>query len=494
MQLSKLLAGITAASPSQDLCFSRLVLDSRRIQAQDVFVALSGTHCDGRAFVNAAIQQGAVAVLVETQDPHETTRWHEIVPIIPVLGLRDRLGELAARFYHHPAAQLRLLGVTGTNGKTSCTHYMAQVLNAAQQPCAIMGTLGCGFVDALGPAGLTTPDAISIQALLHDFVQAGAKAVAMEVSSHSIHQGRVNALPFDIVVFTNLTQDHLDYHGDMVTYAQVKRRLFFELPNKHWVINADDVYGQQWILEAPSQQSLITYGWEVMDKHHHPDVFAERAQFTTTGIHANVSTPWGKGTLSVPLMGQFNLSNSLAVLSSLCLYGLRLEKVLHYLSTVHAVPGRMQCIGGDEQPRVVIDYAHTPDALQKALQTLRACTPGRLICVFGCGGDRDHAKRPLMARVAEAYADHVIVTNDNPRHEEPMAIVADIMQGFKQPASITVELDRSKAIENSIQSAEVGDCILIAGKGAERYQQIGDVKHPFDDVIEVRHILETIET
>ncbi len=492
MQLSTLLAGISTQSLRQEVHFSRLVLDSRLIKAQDIFIALPGTRCDGRAYVSAAIAQGAVAVLVDSSDSSEGILWQETVPVIPIVGLASQLAELAARFYDYPARQLRLLGVTGTNGKTSCTHFMAQVLSAYQQPCAIVGTLGCGFVGELGPAGLTTPDAISLQAMLRDFSQAGAKTVAMEVSSHSIHQGRVNALPFDIVVFTNLTQDHLDYHGDMTTYANVKRRLFFELPNKHWVINADDAYGRQWIATAPSQQSLITYGWETTGGDKRPDVFADAMHFTPAGIKAHVYTPWGDGELKVPLIGQFNLSNALAVLSTLGVYGLPFKEVLSGLTQLQAVPGRMQCVGGVGQPRIVIDYAHTPDALQKALQTLRACTSGRLICVFGCGGDRDHAKRPLMARVAEQYADQVIVTNDNPRHEHPESIAADIMRGFKQPDRVTLALDRSKAIEKSIQSAEPVDCILIAGKGAERYQQIGDDKLPFDDVIQACNVLETI--
>jgi len=325
--------------------------------------------------------------------------------------------------------------------------------------------------------------------MLHEIVSHGAKVVAMEVSSHSIHQGRVNAIDFEVGIFTNLTQDHLDYHGDMATYANVKKRFFTDLPTKHAVINADDAYGKKWLAEfAAAHKSVFAYGLQKPSVDV-PFVYADQIQLSLQGIKAHIQSPWGEGGLQLPLIGQFNLSNALAVLTALCVYGLPFEQLLQDFNSLQSVPGRMQLLGGNQRPLVVVDYAHTPDALQKVLQALRAHTQGKLICVFGCGGDRDHGKRPLMAKAVEQFADEIIVTNDNPRHESPDEIVAQIFTGFSSTTRVSRELDRSKAIEKSIQSSTVADCILIAGKGAERYQQIGDEKMPFDDVICARQFL-----
>lgn len=491
MRLKTLLNEIFSLPSEADTDISRLIVDSRQCQQNDLFLAIKGSHMDGRQFIGSAISQGAAAVLVDADTPDQVISWQQNVALIPIYQLQNKVGPLAARFHNYPAKHLYMMGVTGTNGKTSCTHFIAQILQSLQHPCGLIGTLGSGFYGALGAVGLTTPDAVTLQTQLKQFLEQGAQAVAMEVSSHSIDQGRINGIEFDISLFTNLTQDHLDYHGNMESYAAVKRRFFTDFPVKHAVLNADDAHGHQWINELAANQSVFAYGISkpVGLPAHVPLVYTGDVELTLQGIQAHVYTPWGEGDLSLPLIGQFNLSNVLAVLTALCLYGLPLHEVLTRLSQLQAVAGRMQTLGGQGKPLVVVDYAHTPDALEKVLQALRPHAQGQLLCVFGCGGDRDPGKRPLMAKIAEQLADRVIVTNDNPRHEKPEAITADILQGFTHPERVTILLDRSKAIENSIQWASVSDCVLIAGKGAEHYQQIGDKKIPFDDVEQVKAFL-----
>ncbi len=486
MLLSSLLNKSLPADIDRDI--TRLMSDSRQLTTGDLFFALKGAHVDGRRYIADAAKKGAAAVLVDGLD-HEAVMVQDGMPIIPVVGLAQALGGIAARFYHQPAEQLRIIGVTGTNGKTSCTQLIAQGLAV---PCGLIGTLGSGFYGQLVETGWTTPDALTLQGLLRQFVDQGAEAIAMEVSSHSIDQGRVNAIPFEVGIFTNLTQDHLDYHGDMETYAKVKRRFLTDWPIKHLIMNVDDVYGRRWMQEIAATRPIFAYSTkQVALPARVQGVYAEQIQLSLRGISARVISPWGCGQLHLPLIGRFNLSNALAVLTTLCAYGIPFGEALERLENLKAVPGRMQTLGGNGEALVVIDYSHTPDALESALKALRPHTEGKLICVFGCGGDRDVSKRPLMAQIAEEMADVVIVTNDNPRHEKPEEIVQQIMQGFNRPERVLVEFDRAKAIEKSIQLASVNDCILIAGKGAERYQQIGEEKIPFDDIEQAGHYLGT---
>jgi UDP-N-acetylmuramoyl-L-alanyl-D-glutamate--2,6-diaminopimelate ligase len=482
MQLSILLNDFFSLPLIADRDIADLTLDSRQVKSNGLFLAVKGAEVDGCLYIDKAIALGAVAVLIEVDQQTDVIQWKNNIPLIPVRQLKQKIGLIAARFYDFPAKKLRMIGVTGTNGKTSCTHFIAQLLQNLHIPCGMIGTLGNGFYGALTMTGLTTPDPVTLQATLAEFVNQGAKAVAMEVSSHSIDQGRVNGIDFEIGVFTNLTQDHLDYHGDMQTYAAVKRHFLAAMPTQHLIINRDDDYGHTWISELATQKPVYAYSTQ----HQGAFTYADHIDLSLQGIKARIHSPWGEGNLTVPLIGQFNLSNVLAVLATLCVYGIPFETVLLALSKLSAVPGRMQTLGGHHQPLAVVDYAHTPDALEKVLQALRAHTKGQLICVFGCGGDRDPLKRPIMAKMAEQWADRVIVTNDNPRHEKPDAILEQIMQGFSHPERVFVELDRAKAIQKSIQWSSTDDCILIAGKGAEHYQQIGDEKLPFDDVSEVR--------
>ncbi|EKD71620.1 MAG: hypothetical protein ACD_46C00143G0002 [uncultured bacterium] len=497
MQLSAFLQGLIHEPnflPNEaDFDVKNLALDSRKITENSVFFALPGTQLDGRKYITDAIKNGAKAVLIEAENEDETVTFIEKIPLIPVTFLRHKMGVMAAKFYDFPAQKLRILGVTGTSGKTSCTHFFAQILQNLGQKCGVIGTLGSGFYGDLSDVSLTTPDAISLQAKLHLFVQEQAKAVSMEVSSHSIDQGRVNGVTFELGIFTNLTQDHLDYHGDMATYAAVKHRFLTHYPMNHLIMNIDDVHGRQWVQALADKRSVFAYSTQpVADLPGYiPHIYTDQIQLSLSGIRAHVYSPWGEGELQLPLIGQFNLSNALAVLTALCVYGVPFQTVLTEFAKLKSVPGRMQLIGEYHQPLVIVDYSHKPDSLANALQALRAHVAGQLICVFGCGGNRDAGKRPIMAKIAETFADTVIVTNDNPRHEDPEEIARQIMQGFERPDQVIVELDRAKAIQKSIQLATIDDCILVAGKGAEQYQQIGDEKIPFDDVTVAQSFLKT---
>ncbi len=493
MRLSSLLPHTVTLPPEADVEVARLLFDSRYIQAGDVFIALKGTQTDGRQFIPDVVSKQAAAILVDADEVAETIRYENNIPIIPVPALRAQLGEIAAAFYGFPARHMKMFGVTGTNGKTSCSHFLAQALQYFHLPCGVMGTLGNGLYGALGEPGLTTPDPVTLHATLRSFLQQGAKAAAIEVSSHSIDQGRVNGIAFEAGIFTNLTQDHLDYHGTMAAYAAVKKSFLETFAIKNLIINADDAYGKVWAAELAGQHPVVAYSLAKADLPVMiPQVYTENISLSLSGIHAVVVSPWGRGELTLPLIGMFNLSNVLAVLTALCLQEIPFDDVLSVLSQLKAVPGRMQLLGGSGQPLVAVDYSHTPDSLEKALLALRHHTKGKLICVFGCGGNRDAAKRPLMAKIAEELADRVIVTNDNPRHEDPDDIADQIIRGFKHPERVLRVLDRSKAIEKSIQYASANDCILVAGKGAEHYQQIGDQKFPFDDVSEVSRYLNQV--
>lgn len=486
-KLSELLHSLKEIPSSAELPITGLSLDSRLVKPGEVFLACKGAQLDGRSYITNAIKQGAYAVLEEADSDDLSVYFQDRVPIIPIHKLRFKLSELAARFYQYPAKSLNIVGITGTNGKTSSTYFLAAALQQLSIPCGVIGTLGNGVYGGIKPGNLTTPDAITLQKIFADFLQQGIKHVAMEVSSHSLAQGRVEAVAFTAGVFTNLTQDHLDYHGTMQAYGAAKKRLFESLLPQYAVINNDDPFGRELIATLPNKKNIIAYGLQrslLVDS-----IIAEHIQLKE-GISAHVVTPWGEGELVTPLMGQFNLSNVLAVLAVLVgVLKVSLHTALACLKYLTPVPGRMEALGGKEQPLIVVDYSHTPDALEKALLALRPHCQGQLYCVFGCGGDRDRGKRPLMAAVAERLADQVIVTDDNPRTEDPQQIVADIMCGFVYPTKIIVQHDRSKAIKNSIQYAKRGDCVLIAGKGAETYQQIGKIKIPFSDVEQVREIL-----
>lgn len=483
MLLSELLASYCNIPKTLDKEVIGLTLDSRQIEPGFLFFAFN----DGLSYQKIAQQKGAIATLIEAQDPSQAIYQQGEMLIIPIVNLQYVMAELAAHFYGYPVQSLQIIGVTGTSGKTSCTQLIAQLFATQQIRCGIIGTLGYGFYGELSETGFTTPDALRLQFILSDLVKRGATVVAMEVSSHSIHQKRIQGIAFDVGIFTNLSQDHLDYHGDMQAYAAVKKSFFTDFPQKNIVLNLDDGHGAKWLTELKNK-TTYTYTTE---NNSEASVYVEQLNLNLHGIQALIHTPWGGGSTTIPLIGEFNLSNILAALIAVKLSTtLSVATLIENLKFLKPVAGRMQLLGGENKPLIVVDYAHKPDALEKVLKTLRAHTKGKLICVFGCGGERDQGKRPLMAAIAENLADQVIVTNDNPRHEKAEEIADQIFGGFKYPERALRLLNRSHAIEKSIQCAKSGDCILIAGKGAEHYQQIGDEKIPFDDVLEVNRYLQ----
>jgi len=469
-----------------DVAVSGLQLDSREVVAGDLFVALSGTREQGHQYVSDAIEAGAVAVLVDESVAGDLA--DVAVPCLAVTDLKQKLGLIAERFYGFASRQMFVVGITGTNGKTSCSHFIAQVLNTEIVPVAVIGTLGNGPVENLQSATHTTPDAISLHRMMREFVDAGIKCLVMEVSSHGLEQGRVSGVNFDLAVFTNLTRDHLDYHGDMETYGQIKARLF-DMPGlRYAVINADDEFGRSLLLNMPT--SVETLAFTQAENHIEENVVrGELISQGRDGLLLGVQTPWGDGRIHSELLGQFNASNLLAVLSTVLLSGMGMDKALQKLSQLKTVPGRVERFGGvAEQPLVVVDYAHTPDALEQVLMSLRQHCAAQLWCVFGCGGERDKGKRAQMGSIAVQHADHVVLTDDNPRNENPDAIIEDITAGI-DAVSVIVLRDRAAAIRHAVTHAAADDVVLVAGKGDENYQQLGGKKIPFSDRQQVQQAL-----
>ncbi|ALI08471.1 MULTISPECIES: UDP-N-acetylmuramoyl-L-alanyl-D-glutamate--2,6-diaminopimelate ligase [Pseudomonas] len=470
------------AHAGHDLLIRELALDSRNVRAGDLFLAVPGARVDGRDHIADALKRGAAAVAYEVQGA--TVLPITDVPLIPVKGLAAQLSDIAGRFYGDPSRHLNLVGVTGTNGKTSVTQLVAQALDLLGQHCGIVGTLGNGFHGALESGLHTTPNPIAVQATLADLKKAGAKAVAMEVSSHGLDQGRVTALAFDVAVLTNLSRDHLDYHGTMQAYGEAKAKLFAWNDLKCRVINLDDEFGRQ--LAADKRESrLITYSLEDTSAY----LYIRQAQFNDEGVRATLVTPQGEHHLRSTLLGRFNLSNVLAAIGALLGLDYALDEILKVLPKLEGPAGRMQRLGGGAQPLVVVDYAHTPDALEKVLTALRPHAKGKLLCLFGCGGDRDRGKRPLMAEVVERLADGVLVTDDNPRSEDPLRIFDDIRAGFTAVDKVNFVAGRGQAIAQLIASASADDVIVLAGKGHEDYQEINGERHAFSDLVEADHAL-----
>jgi len=467
---------------ASSILIRELTLDSRKVLPGDLFLAVPGGLQDGRAHIAAAIAQGAAAVAYEAEGAPPVQGG--AAQLIPMKGLANQLSAIAGRFYGEPSRALRLVGITGTNGKTSVSQLIAQALDRLGERCGIVGTLGVGFHDALESGRHTTPDPIAVQATLANLKQAGARALAMEVSSHGLDQGRVAALAFDVAVFTNLSRDHLDYHGSMAAYAAAKAKLFAWPGLRCRVLNLDDSLGRQ--LAGENRESrLISYSLEDASAY----LYCRSAQFDDEGVRAKLVTPQGEGHLRSPLLGRFNLSNLLAVVGALLGMEYPLDEILQVLPELQGPAGRMQRLGGGTRPLVVVDYAHTPDALEKVLEALRPHAQGRLLCLFGCGGDRDRGKRPLMAAVAERLADAVLVTDDNPRSEEPAQIFADIHPGFVRADNVTFVHGRGQAIAQVIAEAKAADVVVLAGKGHEDYQEINGVRQPFSDLEEATKAL-----
>jgi len=464
---------------------SRLVTDSRAVTPGDTFVAYPGGQADGRQFIGQAIANGANAVIWDVEGFKWDQAWH--IPNLAVSNLRHLAGELAAHVYGNPSEKLWTIGITGTNGKTSCSHWITQSFSALGKCSALIGTLGNGFPGTLQATLNTTPDAVRLHGLLADYLQHGARAVAMEVSSHALEQGRVNGVAFDVALLTNLSRDHLDYHGDMQHYAMAKRRLFDWKHLKYAVLNLDDAFGGELAAELQDAEvEIVGYGLSDAALHLAERlglrmVYGGMLQMDAQGIRLQVHSSWGSATLHSAQIGRFNAENLLGTMAALLVSDVALADAVRELARIRPVPGRMQTLGGNGLPTVVVDYAHTPDALEKVLLTLREVTGGKLVCVFGCGGDRDRGKRPMMGTIAAKFADRCIVTSDNPRHEDAQEIIAAVVSGM-QEWNYRIIGDRAEAIGQAIHDALATDTVLLAGKGHEPYQEILGVKYPFSDI------------
>ena len=442
---------------------TRITNNSREVEQGTLFLAYPGEKSDGRKYIADAIAKGAVAI---AYDPQDYMLENKIIPCIPVKNLKTKQSIIAARFYDFPSQKMPVIGVTGTNGKTSITHFIAQALDK----CGVIGTVGYGFLSHLIKTANTTPDGLQLQAMFSELVDQGAQAIAMEVSSHALSQQRVNDVQFHTAVFTNLTQDHLDYHHTMENYRDAKELLFQQPGLKNAVINIDDEAGIYFAEKHKNKLNIITYS--VRDKS--AAIYVEKCIPDAHGFQLTVKTPWGCGDFYLPLIGEFNIANALATLGVLGILELPFEKIVKRLSQLKTVNGRMQLFHGENTPTVIVHYAHSPDALEKALKSVRSHCAGKVICVFGCGGDRDKTKRPKMGAIADQLADKSIITNDNPRSESPEQIAQDILAGVTHKNKFVVELDREQAIIQAIQFSNQADWILLAGKGHETDQIIGD--------------------
>jgi UDP-N-acetylmuramoyl-L-alanyl-D-glutamate--2,6-diaminopimelate ligase len=459
---------------------NQLQLDSRKVGAGDVFLALPGVQQHGKQFINQALTQGAALVLTD-EGRYDDPR----VLVLP--ELLQLLPALAARFYQQPARKLQLVGITGTNGKSSTAFFVNQLAEQLAQKSAVIGTLGYGAVNQLTPLANTTPHYVDIQRILAELVAEKTQMVAMEVSSHALVQQRVAGILFDVAIFTNLTRDHLDYHGSMAEYGAAKALLFSPQLSRVAVVNVSDEFGRR--LAAQSQVPVWVYG-----KAEHCQGFNRYLAYsdvsaTADGYHLQLSTHVADYNFYLPLLGEFNIQNVLAAMTSMLALGYDLTTVVAACSQLRPVPGRMEQFAFLHQCTAVIDYAHTPDALQQALQSLRMHCKGRLWCVFGCGGDRDRGKRPLMGQLAEQYADHVIITADNPRSEQVLDICEEIAAGMSPDASYLIEPDRQSAIKLALVSAQAGDVVLIAGKGHETIQIIGSEHRQYDERAYLRQLV-----
>ncbi|WP_241262760.1 UDP-N-acetylmuramoyl-L-alanyl-D-glutamate--2,6-diaminopimelate ligase [Parahaliea mediterranea] len=467
---------------ADDVRVSGLALDSRQVRPGDLFLALAGSVHDGRAFMEQAVASGAAAVVAEAPAGGFVDALP--VPLIEIPELSHEAGVIAARFHGDPTRTMRVVGVTGTNGKTTTSRLVAQLQRALERPCGVIGTLGAALDDSVTAAANTTPDPVVLQRQLAEWLRGGVRDVAMEVSSHALVQGRVNGVRIDTAVFTNLSRDHLDYHGSMAAYARAKMGLFTREGLRFGVINSDDAYAGPLRALAAGHCEVLGYSASGDAR---ADIRVSELVFDQRLARGRIDTPWGHGELRSSLPGDFNVANLAAAITCAVLGGHDLDRVLAAVPALQPVPGRLQAIPNSLGIQVLVDYAHTPDALEQVLRAIRPQVAGALVTVFGCGGDRDTGKRPLMGRVACQGSDRVIVTSDNPRGEDPGAILADIAAGCSGEYSL--ETDRAAAIAQAIDEAAPGDCVLIAGKGHEDYQIVEGQRLYFSDAEQARAAL-----
>jgi len=463
--------------PRYDRQISGLSLDSRHLAENNIFCACRGTQSHAKTYLEMALQKPIAAVFLEEEGE---IFLKNNIPCIPYPNLTKELGILAAKFYDFPTQEMRVIGITGTNGKTSISHFIAQHL---PQPCGLLGTLGNGVYGELISGKFTTPFGIELQGIFHGLKSKNIKNTIMEVSSHALEQHRTAGINFEIGIFTNLTRDHLDYHETMENYGAAKAKLFQDYPLKTAILNFDDPFSQH-LLQIVPQINVLTYSLN----NSQASIFCNKINLLPHGYQLEISTPLGVIKTKIKLIGDFNVSNILAAIGALIAFGIPLNKIKEKLFQTQVVAGRMELFQSSNYAPIIIDYAHTPDALEKALQSTRKHCSGNLWCIFGCGGDRDQGKRPLMGEIAEKYADQIILTNDNPRHEIPEQIISDIKMGLKNYSFLTI-LDRKAAISYALENAGKNDLILLAGKGHETYQQIGDDFLHYSDRETVKHLL-----
>lgn len=467
---------------------NQLVNDSRELQIGDVFCAVIGSEQDGREYIDLAVDSGAVLILAECQNEqqHGTVLWKKLssdlintcgqIAIIQFYQLNHRLFSLAKSYYQQPQKNMVMIGITGTNGKTSTCQLIAKLLDVNNKPCAVIGTNGAGKVEKLSPINNTTPGATQLSRLLASFSTDKISHVAMEVSSHALEQRRVTNDLFNVAVFTNLSRDHLDFHQTMKSYEQAKHKLFTGDDKQLAIVNGDDSIGKQWLANWPNTQAVIVYGRSTDINQHKLFLQASKIEHHQSGVNFLLTTHVGDITINSPLMADFNVDNLLAAIAVLVSENIALSVIAQSVSMLTPIIGRMETITAKDKVTAVVDYAHTPDALENALLACRQHCDGELWLVFGCGGDRDKGKRSLMGAIAEKLADHIIITNDNPRSEAPELIANDVLTGFKDAKKATVNLDRKQAVLSTLGHAKADDFVLLAGKGHEDYITINGNK------------------
>jgi UDP-N-acetylmuramoyl-L-alanyl-D-glutamate--2,6-diaminopimelate ligase len=486
MQLKTLAAALPTRQVigTIDRTVESIAYDSRRVQRNGLFVALRGEKADGHEFIDSAIEKGASVIVTEREEQHPR------VTCLVVENTRAALADLSANFYGHPAWKLELAAVTGTNGKTTTTFLIKHICEKAGLRCGLIGTVRYEIGERILPAIRTTPESLDLQELLAQIVNAGCRAAAMEVSSHALAQDRTRGLEWNVAVFTNLTQDHLDFHGTMENYFDSKAKLFARLGSQEKkrkpvaIVNIDDRYGEQLLKKIDQRVAVVTYGRSVR-----ADFRASNYRVEFSGTSYQLDAHGKSYLVRVPLIGGFNVANSVAALAAANAMGISLRDAVLSLGKSPQVPGRLELVPAKRQFQVFVDYAHTPDALRNVLKTLRELEPHRLIVVFGCGGNRDREKRPLMGEIVDRHADYAIVTSDNPRKEDPNAIIVEIEKGFRS-SRYEKMVDRTQAIDRAITLAQPRDIVLIAGKGHENYQEFADHTVPFDDIQVARRAIE----
>ncbi|WP_068544875.1 UDP-N-acetylmuramoyl-L-alanyl-D-glutamate--2,6-diaminopimelate ligase [Thalassotalea crassostreae] len=474
-----------------EIATKNLVNDSRTIDKGDIFAAVDGTYLQGTKFINKAIAQGAVAVIAQCNEKSQhgdikyVSEQDNTAMVIYFYQLDELLSKVSAYYYGEPYKSMAVIGVTGTNGKTSCSQLIAQLLETFNSNAAIIGTNGAGKLSSLQKIDNTTPGPAQLQQLLAQFKSENISTVAMEVSSHALSQNRVDSDIIDVAVFTNLSRDHLDYHGDMESYGLAKQKLFSGSEEQVWVLNVDDEYGQRWDQQLNPANPRILYS--ISSKISEAQMIRSNSKYLSAGnikchsrgVTFDLKSSWGEVTVTSRLLGRFNVANLLAAIAVLLNQGYELAEIAQNCQQLTAVDGRMEAFTAPDKPTAVVDYAHTPDGLEQALLASKEHCDGELWVVFGCGGDRDKGKRPMMGKIAECFADHIVLTNDNPRSENPESITADINNGILAKQKVKVIIDRQQAVISALQQAKKDDMVLLAGKGHEDYLIIGEQTLPY---------------